>query len=79
MAFEPREPQKKLIYDELRIYSDEEINNFTEEELKSFKIKYDIPDVEDLEKGPWPSFVADSKQEALHRSKLPEDRMLTPR
>ena len=74
--FEPKEPQKKLKYDELRIYSDEELNNYTEEELKEFKIKYDIPDVEELEKGPWPSFVADAKREALHRRKLPDDRLL---
>jgi len=67
MAFEPREPQKELKYDELRIYTDEELNNYTEEELKNFKIKHDIPDVEELEKGPWPSFVADAKREALHR------------
>ena len=76
MAFEPREDQKELIYDELRIYSDEELNNYTEEELKNFKIKHDIPMCEELESGPWPSFVADAKREALRRRKLPDDRML---
>ncbi len=76
MEFEPREEQKAIKYSELRIYSDEELNNYTEEELKSFKIKHDIPDLDDLEKGPWPSFVADSKREALHRKKLPQDRMM---
>jgi len=79
MAFEPKEPQKELKYEELRIYTDEELNNYTEEELKNFKIKHDIPDVEELEKGPWPSFVADAKREALHRQKLPEDRMMIAR
>ena len=61
MAFEPKEPQKELKYKELRIYSDEELNNYTEEELKDFKCKHDIPDLDELEKGPWPSFVADAK------------------
>ncbi|HIJ58726.1 MAG TPA: sulfite reductase, dissimilatory-type subunit alpha, partial [Deltaproteobacteria bacterium] len=67
MAFEPNEEQKVLKYDELRIYSDEELNNYTDEELKEFKCKHDIPDMDELEKGPWPSFVADCKREALHR------------
>jgi sulfite reductase alpha subunit len=31
---------------------------------------------DDLESGPWPSFVADAKREALHRKKLPDDRMM---
>jgi len=79
MAFEPKEPQKELKYNELRIYSDEELNNYTEEELKNFKIKHDIPMLEDLEKGPWPSFVADAKREALRRRKLPDDRMMIHR
>ncbi|MGQ9755680.1 MAG: dissimilatory-type sulfite reductase subunit alpha [Desulfotomaculales bacterium] len=76
MAFEPRQPQKKLDYQELRIYTDEELHNYTEEELKNFKIKHDIPMLEELEKGPWPSFVADAKREALHRRKLADDRLL---
>ncbi|MGQ9498318.1 MAG: dissimilatory-type sulfite reductase subunit alpha [Desulfotomaculales bacterium] len=76
MAFEPRQPQKKLDYQELRIYTDEELHNYTEEELKNFKIKHDIPMLEELEKGPWPSFVADAKREALHRRKLANDRLL---
>lgn len=76
MAFEPREDQKELIYDELRIYSDEELNNYTDEELKNFKTKHDTPMCDDLESGPWPSFVADAKREALHRKNLPDDRMM---
>lgn len=76
MAFEPREPQKDLKYEELRIYSDDELNNYTEEELASFKCKHEIPMVEELESGPWPSFVADAKREALRRRKLPKDRMM---
>ncbi len=76
MAFEPREEQKELIYDELRIYSDEELNNYTDEELKNFKTKHDTPMCDDLESGPWPSFVADAKREALHRKNLPDDRMM---
>ena len=38
MAFEPKEPQKQLKYQELRIYKDEELNNYTEQDLKDFKI-----------------------------------------
>jgi len=79
MAFEPNEEQKILKYDELRIYSDEELNNYTEDELKNFKCKHDIPDLDELEKGPWPSFVADSKREALHRRNLADDRMMIDR
>jgi dissimilatory sulfite reductase alpha subunit len=79
MAFEPNEEQKILKYDELRIYSDEELNNYTEDELKNFKCKHDIPDMEELEKGPWPSFVADAKREALHRRNLADDRMMIDR
>lgn len=79
MAFEPKRPQKKINYEEIRLYSDAELNSTTEEELKNFKIKHDIPMCEDLEKGPWPSFVADAKQGALHRRKLADDRMLIPR
>ena len=63
MAFEPKEEQKELNYQELRIYSDEELNSYTDEELKNFKIKHDIPMLEDLESGPWPSFVADAKRQ----------------
>ena len=79
MAFEAKEPQKELKYEELRIYSDEELNNYTENELKEFKIKHEIPMCEEMEKGPWPSFVADAKREALHRRKLADDRMMIER
>ncbi len=63
-------------YDELRIYSDEELNNYTDEDLKNYKCKHDIPSMEELEKGPWPSFVADCKREAVHRAKLAEGRLM---
>ncbi|RJQ27365.1 MAG: sulfite reductase, dissimilatory-type subunit alpha, partial [Peptococcaceae bacterium] len=79
MALDPKRPQKEIKYEEMRIYSDEELRNYTEEELKNFKIKHDIPDLDELEKGPWPSFVADAKREALHRRKLAPDRMLIER
>ena len=77
--FEPREEQKELKYDELRIYTDEELNNYSDEELKDFKCKHEIPDLDELEKGPWPSYVADAKREALHRRKLADDRMMIER
>jgi len=32
MAFEPNEPQEEIKYEEMRIYSDEELNNYTEED-----------------------------------------------
>ena len=76
MAFEPKEPQKEIKYEKLRIYSDKELNNYTDEELKKFKIKHKVPMCDDLEKGPWPSFVADAKREALHRKKLGQDRLM---
>ncbi|MCL5290797.1 MAG: sulfite reductase, dissimilatory-type subunit alpha, partial [Firmicutes bacterium] len=76
MAFEPKRPIQKVDYRETRIYTDAELNNYTDEELKKFKVKHSIPDVEELEKGPWPSFVADAKQEALHRKKLGQERLM---
>ena len=79
MAFEANEEQSELKYEKLRIYSDEELNNYTEEELKNFKCKHDIPMLEDLESGPWPSYVSDTKREALHRRNLADDRMLLDR
>lgn len=79
MAFEPSRPQKKIDYEQIRIYSDAELNNYTEEELKNFKVKHDIPDLDELEKGPWPSFVADAKQEALHRRNLADGRLMVDR
>ena len=65
-------------YDDVRIYSDEEIWNYTDEELANYKCKHDIPLLEQLEEGPWPSFVSDIKQEALHRHKLPPDKLMIP-
>ena len=79
MAFEPKEPQKELKYNELRVYADDELHNYNEKELKDFKVKHPIPDLEELEKGPWPSFVADAKREALHRQKLADGRMMIER
>ncbi len=79
MAFEPKEPQKDLKYEEERLYSDKELNNYTKKELKNFKVKHEIPMLEELESGPWPSFVADAKRGALHRRKLGDDRMMIDR
>lgn len=78
MGFESKRDEKEIRYEETRIYTEAEIHNYTEEELKNFKIKHETPDLDELEKGPWPSFVADAKQEALHRRKLAKDRMLVP-
>ncbi len=79
MEFKPKFEQKEIKYEEMRIYTDEELNNYTDEELKEFKCIHDIAMTEELESGPWPSFVADMKREALHRRKLSDDRMLIPR
>ncbi len=76
MAFEPKRPQKKLNYQELRLYTDEQLKNYTEEEVKNFKPKHDIPKLEQLEDGPWPSFVADAKRYALRRHKLGQENLL---
>jgi sulfite reductase alpha subunit len=76
VAFEPKRPVKDINYQEARIYTDAELHNYTEEELKNFKVKHDIPMLDELEKGPWPSFVADAKRNALHRKKLADDRLL---
>jgi sulfite reductase alpha subunit len=75
----PKVPQKEIKYQELRIYTDEELKNPSDEEMKGFKIKHDIPMLEQLESGPWPSFVADMKVEAWRRRKLADDRMYMPR
>lgn len=77
--FKPKVPQKELNYQELRIYTDEELQNPSDEELKQFKVKYSIPMLEQLESGPWPSFVADLKVEALRRRRLADDRMMISR
>lgn len=74
---EQRAP-KVVEYDKVRAYTDEELKNYTEEEHKKFKIKHDISMIGELEKGPWPSFISDIKREALHRSKLPKDKMMIP-
>jgi sulfite reductase alpha subunit len=62
-------------YEDVRIFTDEQLHNYTEEELKAFKIKHDIPICEDLEKGPWPSVMSDIKREALHRKKLGQENL----
>ncbi len=71
--------EKVLKYDKLRYYTEEELKNYTEEELKNYKCKHDISMIEELEKGPWTSFISDIKREALHRRKLPEDKMMIPK
>ena len=65
-------------YQDIRTFSDEQLKNYTEEELKNFKIKHATPMLDELEKGPFPSFVSDLKREALHRKKLGQDNLLIP-
>lgn len=68
--------KEEVKYEDIRIYTDEELKNYTDEDIKAFKCKHDIPDVLELEKGPWSSFVSDAIREAVHRSKLPDDKMM---
>jgi len=65
-------------YNDIRTFTDEQLKNYTEDELKKFKIKHDTPMLDELEKGPWPSFVSDIKREALHRKKLGQENLMTP-
>ena len=69
MAFEPMRDEKEIKYKELRIYSDAELKNYTDEELKKFKIKHYIPMCDELESGPWPSFVADCQKRSPSQEK----------
>jgi hypothetical protein len=41
--FQSKRDEKPIQYAETRIYSDEELHNYTEEELKKFKIKHEVP------------------------------------
>ena len=50
--FESKRDETPIKYAETRIYSDADLHNYTEEELKKFKVKHSIPKCEDLEKGP---------------------------
>src|SRR4030066_1923535 len=65
-------------YKDIRIFTDEQLKNYTEEELKNFKIKHATPMLDELEKGPFPSFVSDLKREALHRNSVGQDNLLLP-
>ena len=55
-----KEAKGHRTYNDVRIYKDEELKNYTEDELKSFKIKHDTPMMEELEKvirGSWPPLM----------------------
>ncbi len=65
-------------YNDVRIFTDDQLKNYTEEELKNFKAKHTTPNLDELEKGPFPSFVSDLKREALHRKKLGQDNLMIP-
>jgi len=73
-----KEEKEHRKYNDVRIFTDEQLKNYTEDELKNFKVKHDISMLEELEKGPWPSFVSDIKREALHRHKLGQDNLMIP-
>ena len=65
-------------YNDVRIFTDEQLHNYTEEELKNYKPKHDSKMLDELEKGPWPSFVSDIKREALHRHKMGQEDLMIP-
>jgi dissimilatory sulfite reductase alpha subunit len=73
-----KEEKEHRKYDDVRIFTDEQLKNYTEEELKNFKAKHPSPLLDELEKGPWPSFVSDIKREALHRHKIGQDDLMIP-
>ena len=73
-----KEEKEHRTYQDIRIFTDEQLKNYTEDELKSLKTKHDISKLEQLESGPWPSFVSDIKREALHRHKLGQDNLMIP-
>ena len=73
-----KEVEGHRTYEDVRIFTDEQLKNYTEEELKEFKIKHDTPMADELEKGPWPSVISDIKREALHRRKLGQENLQGP-
>lgn len=73
-----KEEKEHRKYDDVRIFSDKDLKNYTDDELKAFKPKHPTSMLDELEKGPWPSFVSDLKREALHRKKLGQDNLLIP-
>jgi sulfite reductase alpha subunit len=73
-----KEEKEHRKYSDVRIFTDEQLKNYTEDELKNFKAKHATPMLDELETGPWPSFVSDLKREALHRKKLGQDNLMIP-
>ena len=73
-----KEEKGHKTYNDIRIFTDEQLHNYTEEELKNYKPKHDTTMLYELEKGPWPSFVSDIKREALHRHKLGQNDLMIP-
>ena len=73
-----KEEKGHRTYNDIRIFTDEQLKNYTEEELKNYKPKHASKMLDELEKGPWPSFVSDIKREALHRHKLGQDNLMIP-
>ena len=73
-----KEEKGHRTYNDIRIFTDEQLKNYTEEELKNYKPKHSTAMLDELEKGPWPSFVSDIKREALHRHKLGQDNLMIP-
>jgi len=73
MAFEPKEPQKEIKYKEARIYSDAELHITQKTNSRNSRSNTSTPMCDDLEKGPWPSFVADAKRAPFTVAKLPDN------
>jgi dissimilatory sulfite reductase alpha subunit len=73
-----KEEKEHRKYQDIRIFSDKQLNNYTDEDLKNYKCKHDISQLEQLESGPYPSFVSDLKREAVHRHKVGQEDLMIP-
>jgi len=73
-----KEEKEHRKYQDIRIFTDDQLNNYTDDDLKKYKCKHDISQLEQLESGPFPSFVSDLKREAVHRHKVGQDNLMIP-
>jgi len=73
-----KESKDRRTYNDVRIFTDDQLKNYTEDELKNYKGKHATPLLDQLESGPWPSFISDFKREALHRQKVGQDNLMIP-
>jgi len=65
-----KEEKEHRKYDDIRIFTDDQLKNYKDDDLKNYKCKHDIAQLEELEKRSVSSFVSDLKREAVHRHKV---------